>query len=269
MIARALRAGEAVLYPTIGIALLLALWQFAVTWEVIPSFLLPPPANVAAAVFRAAADGTFARHLVATLEAAVIGYTIGCMTAFSLAALIAEFKSAERLLYLHLIAIQSIPKVSLAPLIFLWIGFGNEGKVIIVSLICFFPVFANALAGFRAADPNLIDLLRAVGGSRSYIFTRVKLPTALPHFFAGLEVAVAFALIGCVVTEFVGSARGMGFLIQDSSNTFDLALTFAAVLVLGLVGVVGNTLVRLARRKLLFWETSHPSGLVKGAATSA
>ncbi|HVL55090.1 MAG TPA: ABC transporter permease subunit, partial [Burkholderiaceae bacterium] len=118
----------------------------------------------------------------------------------------------------------------------------------------FFPVFANALSGFRAADPQLLDLLRAAGASRAHMFWQVKFPTALSQLFAGLEVAVAFALIGCVVMEFIGATRGMGFLIQDSSNTFDLPLTFGAVLVLGIVGVIGNALIRLLRHRVLFWE---------------
>jgi NitT/TauT family transport system permease protein len=171
-----------------------------------------------------------------------------------LAALVAEFKGFERFTLLHLIAIQSIPKVSIAPLVFLWAGFDLKGKIILVALICFFPVFANALAGFRSADANRVDLLRAAGGSRAHVFLEVKLPSAASQLFAGLEVAVAFALIGCVVMEFVGATRGMGFLIQDSSNTFDLPLTFAAVISLGLVGVLANALVRLARGRLLFWE---------------
>jgi NitT/TauT family transport system permease protein len=153
--------------------------------------------------------------------------------------------------------------VAIAPLVFLWAGFDLKGKVILVALICFFPVFANALSGFRSAHSDRIDLLRAAGASRVHIFFEVKLPSAASQLFAGLEVAVAFALIGCVVMEFVGATRGMGFLIQDSSNTFDLPLTFAAVISLGLIGVVGNTSVRLLRSTLLFWEQNRKAGALR------
>jgi NitT/TauT family transport system permease protein len=241
-------------YPAAGVLGLLAIWHGLVVYGIVPGFLLPAPQKVLTAGVTMAEDGTLWRNLKPTLQATVVGYMIGCGGASVLAALVAEFKLAERLLLLHLFAIQSIPKVSIAPLIFLWAGFDIEGKVVLVALICFFPVFANALAGFRASDPNLIDLLRAAGASRLHIFHQIKLPTALPHIFSGLEVAVAFALIGCIVMEFIGSTRGMGFVIQDSSNTFDLPLTFAVVILLGIIGVLGNALVRALRHRLLFWE---------------
>ena len=243
-----------VAYPAAGLLVLIAAWHLLVAYGIVPSFLLPAPQKVLTAGLTMADDGTLWRNLKPTLSATLVGYLVGSLGASALAALVAEFKLAERLLLLHLFAIQSIPKVSIAPLIFLWAGFDIEGKVVLVALICFFPVFANALTGFRAADPNLIDLLRAAGASRGHIFLQIKLPTALPHIFSGLEVAVAFALIGCIVMEFIGSTRGMGFIIQDSSNTFDLPLTFAVVIVLGAIGVLGNAIVRLVRTRLLFWE---------------
>ncbi len=241
-------------YPAVGVLGLVLIWHGLVVYGLVPSFLLPAPQKVLTAAITMAEDGTLWRNLKPTLSATVIGYLIGSLGATALAALVAEFKLAERMLLLHLFAIQSIPKVSIAPLIFLWAGFDIEGKIVLVALICFFPVFANALAGFRAADPNLLDLLRAAGASRLHIFHQIKLPTALPHIFSGLEVAVAFALIGCIVMEFIGSTRGLGFVIQDSSNTFDLPLTFAVVIALGLIGVLGNAVVRQVRIRVLFWE---------------
>lgn len=244
----------ALLYPAAGLACLLLGWHLLVAFAIVPSYLLPAPLRVASAMLASMQDGLLLRHIVPTLQATIAGYAIGSAAAFVLAALVAEFKMFERFALLHLIAVQSIPKVSIAPLVFLWAGFDLKGKIILVALICFFPVFANALSGFRSADANRIDLLRAAGASRTYIFLEVKLPSAASQLFAGLEVAVAFALIGCVVMEFVGATRGMGFLIQDSSNTFDLPLTFAAVITLGLIGVVGNLMMRWLRSRLLFWE---------------
>lgn len=255
----------ALLYPAAGLATLLLAWHLVTSFALVPSYLLPAPLKVAAAMLASASDGTLLRHLSPTLQATVTGYAIGSLAALLLAALVAEFKMVERFVLLHLIAIQSIPKVSIAPLVFLWAGFDLQGKVILVSLICFFPIFANALAGFRSADANLIDLLRAAGASRAHVFLQVKLPSAASQLFAGLEVAVAFALIGCVVMEFVGATRGMGFLIQDSSNTFDLPMTFAAVVTLGLIGVAGNALVRLARARILFWEQGSKTGALRDA----
>ena len=255
---------EQMLWPLAGILGFVALWHVLTATGAVPRFLLPSPGRVLAALWELIRDGSLWRHLDATLRATALGYLAGAAGAAALAALIAEFRSAERLLMLHLYAIQSIPKVSIAPLVFLWAGFDIEGKVVLVALICFFPVFANALAGFRAADPNLIDLMRAAGASRWRRFTQVKLPTALPHIFSGLEVAVAFALIGCIVMEFVGATRGLGFMIQDSANTFDLPRTFAVVILLGLIGVAGNQLVKAVHRRAVFWEPKPRGGEADG-----
>jgi len=254
-----------VAYPLAGAAILIAAWHVAVANGSVPQYLLPSPERVLAATIEGLANGLLLRHLLATLQATALGYLAGCGGAFVLAVLIAEFRPVERFLLLHLTAIQSIPKVSIAPLIFLWAGFDVGGKVILVALVCFFPVFANTLAGLRAVDPQLLDLLRACSAGRLHILLEVKLPTAASHVFAGLEIAVAFALIGCVVMEFVGATRGMGFLIQDATNTYDLPTVFAAILLLGLVGVVGNAAMRLIHRRVVFWKGRGAAAVVPGA----
>jgi NitT/TauT family transport system permease protein len=248
------RASAALFYPLAGAAILIALWHMAVATGAVQQYLLPSPLRVANALVEGLAGGLVRLHLLATLQASVLGYLAGCTAAFLIAALVAEFKTVERFLLLHLIAIQAIPKVSIAPLVFLWMGFDVGGKIVLVALVCFFPVFANSLTGLRAADPNLLDLLRACDASRLHVFWTVKLPSAASHVFAGLEIAVAFALIGCVVMEFVGATRGIGFLIQDASNTYDLPTVFAAILSIGMVGVIGNALVRLIHRRVVFWR---------------
>lgn len=241
-------------YPAAGLLAIVAAWYVVTALRWVPDYLLPAPGKVGAALLRSLSDGTMARHLLPTLQATVVGYAAGCLAAVALAALVSEFRWVERALLLHLLALQSIPKVSIAPLIFLWLGFDIAGKIVLVALICFFPVFANALAGLRAVDADLHDLMRAAGAGRWHVWWHLKLPGALRHVFAGLEVSAAFALIGCVVMEFVGATRGMGFMIQDASSTYDLPLSFAAILVLGAVGLVGNALVRAVRARVLFWE---------------
>ncbi|MEP6971593.1 MAG: ABC transporter permease [Betaproteobacteria bacterium] len=223
----------------------------------VPDYLLPQPLQVAAALIANIMDGTIWAQLKPTLIATAIGYLASAAIAIFFAALISESRWAERALLLPLVAVQATPKVAIAPLVFLWAGFDIGGNVVLVALICFFPIFTNALAGFRAVDPNLVDLFRAAGASRAHIWRHVKLPGSLVHLFAGLEVAVAFALIGCVVMEFISSTRGMGFLIQDASTRFDLPLSFGGLLVLGVVGLLCNAAVRLLRTRLLFWDGGH------------
>jgi NitT/TauT family transport system permease protein len=243
-----------VAYPLGALLVALGAWHLATAGGFVPSFLLPAPARVASALAQGIADGSLPRHLAATLAATGLGWLAGCLAALFLAALIAEFRTAAHLLLWPVTALQSIPKVSVAPLVFLWAGFGISGKVVLVALICFFPVFANALTGLAATDPALLDLLRAHGASRTQRFVWAKLPQAAPQIFAGLEVATTFALIGCVVMEFVGATSGIGFLIQDASNQFALATVFAAILSVGLTGVLLNLCVRGAGRWVVFWN---------------
>ena len=247
-------------WPLGTVAVLVALWAVASATGLVADYLLPGPAKVAQAIGRSVADGTLALHLAPTLAASLAGWVCGALLATALAALVTEFRWVERSLLVHLLALQAVPKVSLAPLVFLWAGFDLGGKVILVTLICFFPVFANAMAGFRSAGAGLLDLMRASGASRWHTWCHVKLPAAMPAIFSGLEVAVAFALIGCVVMEFIGATRGLGFLIQDASSTYDLPLSFAAVIVLGALGPAGNALLRAARGVLLRWEGAGRRG---------
>jgi NitT/TauT family transport system permease protein len=248
-------------YPAAALVIVVAAWHMVTASGLVPSYLLPTPWRVGEALLTGLANGNLTRHLLATLEASALGWLCGSLAALGFASAIAESKVALRSLLWPLTAIQSIPKVSIAPLVFLWAGFGSLGKVVLVALICFFPVFANALVGFRGVDPNLVDLMRVHGASRLHRFRVVSLPTAAPAIFAGLEVSAAFALIGCVVMEFIGATSGLGFLIQDASNTFDLATVFAAVLALGLVGVAINAGVRALQRRVIFW-----GGAVRAAA---
>ncbi|MEO8543992.1 MAG: ABC transporter permease [Burkholderiaceae bacterium] len=246
-----------ILYPMAGVLVLLAVWHLVAVRAWVPDYLLPQPLQVAAALIANIMDGTIWAQLKPTLIATAIGYLASAAIAIFFAALISESRWAERALLLPLVAVQATPKVAIAPLVFLWAGFDIGGNVVLVALICFFPIFTNALAGFRAFDPNLVDLFRAAGASRAHIWRHVKLPGSLVHLFAGLEVAVAFALIGCVVMEFISSTRGMGFLIQDASTRFDLPLSFGGLLVLGVVGLLCNAAVRLLRTRLLFWDGGH------------
>lgn len=140
-----------------------------------------------------------------------------------------------------------------------WLGFGTESKIALVVLICFFPVFVNSVAGFRSANPDVIDLLRVFNASRLHVFFNAKVPAAATSIFAGLQIAVVLALIGAVVGEFVTAKQGLGFLIQSSTLNFDVPTMFAAIMTLALLGILGTTLVKFAYRRVVFWEQGHKS----------
>lgn len=250
-----------IMLPLAAISLLLLVWDRAVVWLEIPTYLLPRPTDVAIAFWAGyVTDGTYWKHLFTTLYEVVVGYGIGCTIALTAGAIVAESRLIERALMPIVIAIQSIPKVALAPLLIVWFGFGVSSKIVLVALICFFPVFVNSFYGFRSANPDLLRLYRAFGSSRLHVFRHVKLPHAAGSIFAGLQIGVVLALIGAVVGEFVSSKQGLGYLIQSSTLAFDVATMFAAVVSLSIIGITTSSLMRRLQARVVFWERRDAAG---------
>lgn len=246
--------------PLLTLVVVIAAWTFCVDWFRIPNYVLPSPMAVLNALKVGYVQGTYWPHLFATIQAILFGYLIGCGLALVLGAIAADSKTFERFVYPYIVGLQSTPKVALAPLIIAWFGFGLTSKVVIVALICFFPVFVNTIVGIRQTDPNLVDMLRVFSASRLHVFFHVKLPAAAGHIFAGLEISIVMSLIGAIVAEFVGSQYGLGNLIQASSQNLDVSATIAVLLTLAVMGLCGTLIVRRLHDRFVFWEK-------RGAAT--
>ncbi|PWC10784.1 ABC transporter permease [Brenneria corticis] len=242
------------LYPLTSLALLVLIWDLAVRFFSIPDYLLPPPASV----YRALADGFSDRslwpHIATTLGETLIGYAIGSLLAVLLGVALAESHTFERFVYPLLIALQATPKVALGPIILVWFGYGAASKIVLVTLVCFFPLFVNTVNGIRRADAELLDACRAFSASRLYLLFHVKLPSAAGEIFSGLQIGVALALIGAVVAEFLSAQRGLGYLIASSSVSMNLSTMFAGVILLALIGLCGAQTVRWLQRRVIFWQ---------------
>jgi NitT/TauT family transport system permease protein len=251
------RRAVIVIEPLLVSLLLLLVWHLVTRYSGVSPYVLPPPERVLARLAMVLVGGEMYPHLAATLAAIAAGYFAGAGIAFILGALVAEFRTLDRLLRPCIMAFQAVPKVSIAPLIFIWVGFGIESTIILVALICFFPVFVNTSIALHATNPNLIDLMRSCTASRFHTFWHVKLPDAAGQIFAGLQIAVIFALIGCVVMEFINAPQGLGFLIQNSASTLDTPMVFACVLLLAVFGVAGTQLMRFLQRWLAFWAVEE------------
>jgi NitT/TauT family transport system permease protein len=231
------------------------IWDLSVRVLKVPAYLIPAPSAVLGALINGFLTGTFYPHIAATLYAVIFGYIVGCALAIAIGALLAEIPLLERSLMPYIVALQSMPKVALAPLIIVWFGFGLASKVVLVALICFFPVFINTLVGIHSVNPDIVNLYRAFNASRWNILWDVKLPGAASSIFAGLQISVAMALIGAVVGEFIASKEGLGNLLQTSSQTMDIATMFAIVFVLAVIGIIGNEILQYIHRKVVFWES--------------
>lgn len=252
------------LAPFVTLGVVLLAWLLASRVFGAPAMLLPDPWATLQGFVAALRSGELLADAWATVSAAAIGYAIGATLAFVLAAGMALAPPVDRALLVPVMAFQSIPKVALAPLIFLWLGFGTPSTVALVALACIYPIFVNSFAGFRAVDAGLVDLYRASGAGPLRIFWSVRLPSALPQLFVGLEISVVFALLAAVVMELVAGERGLGVRIQSASATLDMATVFGAVVLLAAIGITASALLRALRRKLVFWQ--RDAGVVEATA---
>ncbi|MGH7397856.1 MAG: ABC transporter permease [Candidatus Rokuibacteriota bacterium] len=234
-------------------------------WEVLPllfglSELLLPRASV---VGRALVDqfqrGLIFDNLAVTLWEAVAGFGLGGASAIVAAALITRSPLVERALLPYLVGLQALPKVALAPLLVVWLGFGLGSKVAIASIIAFFPVLINSMIGFSTVEQEKMELMRSLVASEWQIFRIVRFPNALPFIFAGLNVAIVFSITGALVGEFVGAKRGLGMLLLQFNFNMDIGGMFAVLIVLAVMGATLHGLVRALHRRLIFW--SQPDDL--------
>lgn len=242
------------IFPLLTLATLILTWHVAVVWLNVPDYILPAPGAVVRYLKTDYIDGQLWPHFLFTLRSTVTGYIVGCLGAIVLGTVVAESKIFERCFYPLIVALQSMPKVALAPLIIIWCGYGIMSKIVMVALICFFPVFVNTTVGIRQADPALLNMMKAFSASKRLIFFRVKLFAAASHIFAGLQIAVVLSLIGAVVAEFVASSRGIGWTIQASLANFNTAQMFSALLSLIAVGLTGTRIVQYVHGKVVFWD---------------
>jgi len=256
-----------ILLRLLFIALLLALWEAAVRFLEIPAFLLPAPSAVGMALYRGVVTGLYQEHIGVTLTETALGFIVGSLGGLLLGTCVALSRRFDYFVYPIIVMFQAMPKVALAPLIIVWFGLGITSKVVNAALVCFFPLMINTIVGLRSADEDRISLMRSLAVSPLQIFLLLRMPNALPYIFAGLEIAMIFALIGAIVGEFVGAQAGLGMLIQSMNFTMDVAGQFSILLILSVVGLALNMAVALVRRRVLFWDPgSRQGGTASGAA---
>ena len=223
----------------------------------ISSLILVPPSQVLIAFWNGLTQGMYGLHLRVTLIEMLSGFAIGSLCGLLSGMLITEFGRLGRLLYPYLIAIQSLPKVAIAPLLIIWLGYGLSSKIVLVALITFFPVLINTMAGLSVVDQLRLDLMATLNASRWQTFIYVRLPSAATHIFAGLGVAIVLALTGAVVAEFVGAQQGLGVLLLQAQANLDTAGMFAILIILAAIGLGCNLAIRMLERKLLYWIDHH------------
>ena len=240
----------------------LGAWQLAVTYLTIPSYVLPRPAAVLAALADGLGDdprnrSSFWFHLYDTMHATVLGFLIGAALGVGLAAIMAESKLAERILLPWVVGFQSLPKVAIAPLYVIWFGYQAESKIAMSATLALFPVLLNALQGFVTIERDRLELMASVDASRWQTFRMVKWPSALPLVFAGLNLGIVYALLGTLVAEFMGSQRGVGVIMTQLQSVSDTAGVFALLVVLAVLGYILIEAMRLLQTRVVFWSAGN------------
>jgi NitT/TauT family transport system permease protein len=256
------RSRELVL-PIVVFLLLLSIWETLIHIFKVPGFILPPPSAIAKTFFQGFITGAFLPDLAVTATEAIGGFLIGSVIGVFLAAIIVLFPLAERIIYPYVVALQTVPKVAIAPLFVVWFGFGMTSKLIVVVLVSLFPVLVNMVAGLRAIDQDRLDLLGALSASKWQIFWHLRFPNSLPFLFAGLNTAVVLSVIGAIVGEFVGSSKGIGFRILQANYALDIAGVFSLFAVLSMLGLSMYGTLRFIESKVVFWSAARmnvPSG---------
>jgi len=237
---------------TVAFVAFVGLWKAVVVISGLPPYILPPPETVAIRLAGAWRDGTIEPHLQTTLVEVVLGFSVGTALALGTGYALARSSLVERLLSPYLVAAQAIPILALAPLLVLWFGNGLLSKVIICSLIVFFPVAVATMVGIRSVDTRLLELGRSLRATRRQVLLTLEIPAALPNILGGMRVGVTLAVVGALVGEWAGARQGLGVLVNLARGSlFDIPLMFATLVTIALVGVALYLIVVVVERRLV------------------
>ncbi len=237
------------------VALFVIWWLLTSVTSTLPQYLVPSPG----ATWSAFADqvGYFAHHTWITVVETLIGFVIAVVVGELVAIAMIYSSSVERTLYPMVLFAQVIPKIAVAPLFVVWLGFGMTPKIVVAVLMAFFPIVISGLAGLKSVDPEILELTSTMGANPWKVFAKVRFPASLPQLFSGLKVAATLAVTGAVVGEFVGSNSGLGYVILQANGNIDTATLFVALIIMSIVGVVLFALLQLLERLVIPWHASR------------
>ena len=247
--------GSAMILAGLG----LVLWEILVRVLNVQTWILPPVSLILAELVDK--PDLFLRHAYVTTQEILIGFAVSITFACAMATAMFWSRLLERSVYPFLIASQTIPVFTLAPMLLIWIGTGMGPKIVVVVLFTFFPVTINLMTGFKSVDSDMVDMFRTLGASRWQMFTKLYVRSALPYFFAGLKVAAVVSVIGAVIGEWVSAASGLGWLIKTSTPKFQTELVFAAIFTLSIMAALMFISIALLQSRVLRnYPGSNPQG---------
>lgn len=243
---------QAGFWPGLAIIILLAVWQFASGTGLISAFMLPSPVAVVKSFI--SDFPLLMSNAKVTLTEAFMGLLMGVVIGFLMAVLMDRFEKLYQAFYPLIILTQTVPTVAIAPLLVLWFGYEMLPKVILIIIVTFFPITVSLLNGFRSADKDTISLMRSMGASKMQIFRFVKFPGALGQFFASLRISASYAVVGAVISEWLGGFNGLGVYMIRVKKAFAFDKMFAVIFLISAISLVLMELVNLLQKKCMPWE---------------
>jgi ABC-type nitrate/sulfonate/bicarbonate transport system permease component len=233
------------------LGLFLAVWQCATWLWHIEAYLLPAPSRIVTAGIQA--RGLLAEHVQQTLRETLLGFGVALLCGLLLAVAMDLSSFLRRALYPLLVVSQTVPIMTIAPLLVIWLGYTIWPKIVVVALVCFFPIVVTAADGLQSADPEMLALFQAMGATRRQVFFKVRLPGALPSLFSGIKIAVTYSVVGAIIGEWVGASKGLGVFMLRASNSFRTDWVFAAISISSLLSILLFIAVSLIERLSLPW----------------
>lgn len=238
--------------PIIAIIVILLIWHFCCEGEIIPSYMLPSPIKVWTAFTN---NFTIMMEQASvTLQEAFYGLGIGILLAFIVATLMDRFAFLNKAIYPILIITQTIPTIAIAPLLVLWMGFGMAPKITLVTITTFFPISVGLLEGYRCTDTDEINMMRSMGANKFQIFRHIKLPTATGSFFSGLRISVSYAVVGAVISEWLGGFKGLGVYMTRVQKAYAFDKMFAVIVFVSVISLLLMSLVSLLQKIAMPWQ---------------
>lgn len=236
----------------IAVVLIISLWQLVCDYKLVPGYLLPSPYGILAAFIKSFSE--LMMHSKVTLYEAFLGLGIGIALGFILSILMDNFKTLYKILYPVLIITQTIPVIAIAPLLVVWMGYGTAPKISLVILVCFFPITIGLLDGFKNADSDAINLLKAMGAGKWQIFKHIKMPFALSGFFSSLKISVSYSIVGAVIAEWVGGNEGLGVFMLRVRRSYKIDEMFAVIFLIVIISLLLMWFVKILEKYLMPWK---------------
>jgi len=237
--------------PTSFFTILLFIWEIISRLEVVPAYILPSPTKIIKTLIINLP--LLKEHILVTLMEALVGFSISIVFAMIIAIAMDSIPIVKKAVYPLIITSQTIPIITIAPLFAIWFGFGYLPKIVIVVLVCFFPITISLLEGLSSVEPELLNLIKSMGASKVELYKIVKIPAALPSFFSGLKISATYSIMGATIGEWVGGKKGLGVYMMRVKQSFATDKVFAAIIIITLLSIMLLKLISFIEKKSMPW----------------